>query len=104
MVGLRNILSIKASINNGLSKELIESFPDIKPVLRPLVDNEYAASSSIPDPNWLAGFTDGEGCFSVSMCKSRTKIGLAVSLRFILGQHSSDSLILTCIKNKLATP
>jgi hypothetical protein len=36
--GLSKILAIRASINNGLSKELTESFPEIKPVARPLVD------------------------------------------------------------------
>jgi hypothetical protein len=38
MEGLRKILSIKASINRGLSLELTQSFPNIIPVYRPVVE------------------------------------------------------------------
>ncbi len=53
--GIGKIVSIKASMNKGLSKKLVT------PVLRPQV---------IKDPNWLAGFVDGEGCFFVSIYNS----------------------------------
>lgn len=43
--GLNKIISIKASINLGLSYELKAAFPKIIPVLRPLVENK-----EIPDP------------------------------------------------------
>ena len=33
--GLRKIIAIKASINNGLSEALKEAFPDIMPAMRP---------------------------------------------------------------------
>lgn len=36
--GLHKILSIRASINLGLSKEQQTAFPDIRPVLRPIVE------------------------------------------------------------------
>lgn len=35
MEGLKKILSLKASINLGLSDQLYKAFPDIVPVLRP---------------------------------------------------------------------
>jgi len=39
--GLQNILNLKASMNNGLSEELIAVFPNTKPVARPeVVDQE----------------------------------------------------------------
>jgi len=44
--GFRKILAIRASMNNGLSPEFIESFPGIKPVARPLVDLRET-----PDPH-----------------------------------------------------
>jgi hypothetical protein len=44
--GLNKILNIKAVINKGLSKELIELFPNIIPVNRPIIE-----TSDIPDPN-----------------------------------------------------
>lgn len=45
----------------------------------------------IKDFNWLAGFTDAEGCFFVSVRESRqSKFNEAVSLRFVLTQHLRD--------------
>ena len=48
--GFRKVLSIKASMNLGLSDELKLSFPDIKPKFRSLPLNK-----SIVNPNWIAG-------------------------------------------------
>ena len=62
--GLNKLISIKASINRGLSGELSEAFPDIGPVKLPLV-----CSAQITDPEWIAGFTSGEGCFFVQVRK-----------------------------------
>ena len=44
--GLKKILAIKASLNNGLSDELKAAFPNIIPVQRPIVKDQ-----SIPDPD-----------------------------------------------------
>ena len=55
--GLTQIVSLRASINNGLSDELKKSFPDIIPFARPLVSGQ-----EIPDPNWLAGFVFFSSC------------------------------------------
>lgn len=88
--GLRLIVSIRASMNTGLSDELKKAFSDIAPFPRPSVD-----SSGAINPFWLAGFVDGEGCFSVSVLKSKfTKTGLSVALAFILSQHSRDKSLL----------
>lgn len=84
--GLVKIISIKASINNGLSSTLTEAFPSITPIDRPLVKE-----IEIPDPNWVAGFTEGEGCFNVNIRSSKThKTGAQVQLRFEIAQHSRD--------------
>lgn len=91
--GLIKILGIKASINKGLTAELNQAFPTITPVDRPSVK-----VVEIPDPNWLAGFTDGEGCFNVNIVKSKThKIGAQVQLRFELAQHSRDSELMSSL-------
>jgi hypothetical protein len=58
--GLLQIVEIKASLNKGLSNELKAAFPNIIPVARPSVELK-----GISDPNWLAGFTSGYGCFSI---------------------------------------
>jgi hypothetical protein len=90
MDGLQRIVSIRASMNNGLSDELKVAFPNIKPISRPEVE-----STKIPDPNWLAGFTEGEGCFEVKISKSKTsKTGSKVELRLRLAQHSRDHLLI----------
>jgi hypothetical protein len=44
--GLKMILAIKASLNNGLSDELKAAFPNIIPVQRPVVKGQ-----EIPDPH-----------------------------------------------------
>lgn len=36
--GLRKIVSIRASMNNGLTETLLEGFPNITPVERPVQD------------------------------------------------------------------
>lgn len=84
--GLLKIVNIKAALNLGLSEALSKAFPNISPVSRPLVD-----LTEILDPNWLAGFTSGEGCFFVNIQKSEAyKTGFAVSLYFFISRHIRD--------------
>ena len=84
--GFIKTLSIKATMNLGLSDEFKLSFPDIKPVSRPLVSNK-----DIIDPNWIAGLASGDGCFHISIRNSSTtKTGKAVVLKFHIVQHSRD--------------
>jgi len=88
--GLRKILSIRASMNWGLSPELKAAFPGILPVNRPVVE-----FIRIPNPNWLAGFIDGEGCFYVGIFQSKThKSGTVIQLCFSISQHSRDAKLL----------
>ena len=60
--GLHKIVAIRSSINLGLSPELKTSFSDIVPIQIPLVQDQ-----KITDPNWLAGFTNGEGNFLIKI-------------------------------------
>ena len=83
--GLRKIVAIKAAMNLGLSEKLELAFPDLVPVGRPQVEN-----SKIIDPQWLARFTSGEGCFFLKIYKSNTKLGESVQLEFQLTQHIRD--------------
>lgn len=88
--GLLTILSIRASLNLGLSESLKAAFPNIIPVLRPEV-----ANITIPDSEWLAGFTSGEGCFFVSVNESSTHVsGFQVQLIFQITQHSRDERLI----------
>lgn len=82
--GLKKIVSIRASINSGLSELLINSFPNIIPSQRPVIVDQV-----IKDPNWLAGFTSGDGGFFINIYKSSTSIsGFSVKLLFKISQHS----------------
>jgi len=96
--GLRSIVSIRASMNLGLSDELKVAFPDIIPVPRPLIKEK-----KINNPNWLAGFIYGEGCFFfIDIYKSKTnKIGSVVRLKFLLGQHIRDSFLIESLVDYL---
>ena len=55
--GLNKILSIRASMNKGLTEALKTMFPE-----RPIVDSQV-----IKNPLWLVGFVDGEGCFYIKV-------------------------------------
>jgi hypothetical protein len=93
--GLNKLVAIKASINKGLSPQLKAAFPNITPVQRLEVVDQV-----IKDPNWLAGFTDAEGCFFVGISKKKfTKTGYSVQLRFIISQHSKDTILINSLTN-----
>lgn len=88
--GLYKIVSIKASINKGISDELKAFFPQCVPVIRPTMDIE-----NIPSPFWIAGFTSGDGSFKVIIKKSLTiKVGFQVLLVFQITQHARDMKIM----------
>jgi hypothetical protein len=88
--GLQKLVAIRASMNLGNSVALKAAFPDIIPVTRPLVENQLIA-----DPNWIAGFTSGEGCFFVRLRESSSyQMGYNVLLKFQITQHIRDSLLL----------
>jgi len=88
--GLHKIVNIRASLNKGLSASLLEAFPENTPVLRstPPVDTDI-------HPQWVAGFTSGDGSFKVSIRESKLyKTGSRVVLVFVLTQHIRDKLLL----------
>jgi len=91
----QTILNLKASHNKGLTKELLDLFPETCAVPRPLVP-----SQDIKNPNWITGFTDGDGCFFVKISKSsQAKLGSKTSLDFNIRQHSRDVLLLSSLIN-----
>jgi len=88
--GLKEIVAMRASLNKGLSDNLKAVFSDVLSYPRPEVINKQ-----IPDPEWMAGFTSGEGCFFVGVKKSSTyKAGFQVVLEFSISQHIRDELLL----------
>lgn len=92
--GLLKIVSLKANLNKGLSKELIESFPNIKGIDRP----DYIFKG-IPDPFWVSGFATGDSSFSVSLEKGTTRLGKRVRLIFGTCLHIREKDLLIGISN-----
>ncbi len=90
--GIYKIMGIKASMNIGLSDKLKNSFPTVYPVDRPLINFEGDFH-----PNWLTGFTDGEGCFYVNTKKAKTLTGYQIIMTFLITQHVRDERLLTKI-------
>ena len=66
--GFNKIISIRASMNKGLPEILKKDFSNIIGRKIPL-----ARVPDKLDPNWIAGFTEGEGCFFVKLVKNNTK-------------------------------
>jgi hypothetical protein len=87
--GLEKLVSIKASMNNGLADELKAAFPEIIPVKTPQVKDKV-----ILNPNLISGFVTAEGCFNVQIYKSKTKLKKAVQLRFYITQHNRDTKLM----------
>ena len=91
--GIKKIVAIKASMNNGLSAELYAAFPNLNPVTRPLVEDK-----KVPHEQWIAGFTSGEGCYKVIVAKTpNTKVGFRVLLGFQITQHTRDEKLMTSL-------
>ena len=73
----------------GLSPDLKEAFPEVVPLNRP----DYAFNG-IPDPNWLAGFTSGDGSFNIKNSETTgNKLG-RVQLRFSIGLHIREQVFI----------
>lgn len=71
---LTEVVNLKAALNKGLSAALKLAFPETVPFNRPEI-----SFKGIPDPFWVCGFTEGEGCFSVSLSENSSyKTGIAV--------------------------
>lgn len=89
--GILRIANIKASMNTKLE---VVDLPNIVPV--PLPTLPLVTVDNI-DPYWLAGFTSGDGCFSVSVIKSKAILGETSWIRFILTQHNRDEDLMRTI-------
>lgn len=83
--GLRKIVSIKASMNNGLTVTIKTDFPNIIPVLRVNIE------SNDLNPHWINGFIEGEGSFWVGIIKKNNSTSrLTPNLVFQITQHEKD--------------
>jgi hypothetical protein len=116
--GLKKIINIRATLNKGLTPALKEAFPNSVAVPRPQLPHLYSVQA--PDtqdmgrttacvenqstlalhPQWVAGFTSGDGSFKVSIRESKAcKVGSRVIIIFVLTQHIRDELLLKSLVN-----
>lgn len=75
--GLEEIISLKAALNLGLSKRLIKAFPDVSLTIN---RDSYSLSEEPLDPDWVSGFTEGDGSFYVLTGSDRIRPGLTIGL------------------------
>lgn len=87
--GLNEIISIRASMNKGLTNSLKIIFPNVVGIERPIISNQ------VINPLWLAGFTDGEGCFYLKINNKQVK------LIFSIYQHSRDLILFELLQKFL---
>lgn len=91
--GIEELFLIKASMNTSLKNEQNLKIIEKK---RPQRNLE---NLNISDLNWISGFVEGEGCFSISIIKSKLReVNEAVLCRFIITQHIRDLNILKKIQ------
>ena len=95
--GLIKLVSLKASMNKGLSNILKDAFSDINlsvanfdKEIQKFLDIEFKDF----DPNWIAGFTEAEGCFFVIVQENTAKVSHQVKLGFQVSQHVRDTLLI----------
>lgn len=63
------------------------------------VDRPEFQLKCIPDPFWISGFVSGDSTFSVSIEKSRNKLGKRVRLIFGTNLHIRDKEVLLAMAN-----
>lgn len=102
--GIEKLLALRSSLNLGLSPSLKTRFPGIIPVARPKVEIK-----NIPNPIWILGFTEGEGCFLINKHKASSfieekqkgntkKLEFTFWLEFSISQHNRDRALLEQIR------
>lgn len=96
--GIIKMVSIRASINKGLSPALKEAFPEVEPMMLPLA-GDVSSQVNIINPNWITGFTDAEGCFFVVISENTDKGTYQVKLGYQLTQHIRDISFMKSLKD-----
>jgi hypothetical protein len=71
--GFIKILNLRYYLNKGISDELKELYPNLVPVARLEVTEREIL------PEWLTGFVDGEGNFSIVTVEKKSSDVLSIS-------------------------
>jgi hypothetical protein len=68
--GLQQIVSLKATLNFGLSENLKKEFPNLSVLERP----NYSPDNTILNPDWISGFVEGDGSFFITIKKENNLV------------------------------
>lgn len=97
--GLLEIVALKAQFNDGLSPKLIENFPSIA---RGQTKLEYKPNLISLDLDWVAGFINADGSFSLGTQKSKEhSLGMRVSPKITITQNNTSLSLLYFIVSSL---
>lgn len=56
----------------------------------------------VPNPEWVAGFLSGEGCFIIEILKNEEmRLGYSVKIKFTLPQDERDEILLQVLNEYL---
>lgn len=84
--GLEEIVSIKGATQLRWANQLMNAFPNVRPIDRP----SYIQNNEALHPDWVSGFIEGDGSFFITI-RSKTNhviaflsIGLNIRDKFIL--------------------
>lgn len=92
--GFKKILSIKSAFPKGLSSSLLDNYPDIVPINKPV----FVPLKDKLDPNWIVGFAQADGTFGLNYTKqARMKLGFTCQPQFRITQHERDLTVLNRI-------
>lgn len=96
---LIKILSLKSILNRGLSNILLNEFPDVKSLNRPILESLNENLNNY----WIAGFSAAEGSFSITINENdnRKLPQVFFRARFSIGLHLKDKNLLIRIKRHL---
>jgi hypothetical protein len=84
--GFLTILSYYAAINRGVSKKVLNYYPNIIPSDKPII-----ILPNNLNPQWVSGFVAGDGGFAIYVRPAKDYALLEkVSCKFHIAQHSKD--------------
>ena len=96
--GLSKIVAFKSHFPQGLSLLLSQAFPSLPSIPKP----EFTLSAAPLDPNWIVGFVNGDGHFTLGFQKSSShRLGFTCKPLFKVSQHPKDAVLLERIAESL---
>lgn len=97
--GLLEIVSLKSQFNDGLSSKLLDNFPSVNSFQKNV---EYKPSFTKLDLDWLAGFINADGSFSLGIHDSKVhSLKKRVSPKITITQNNTSLAVLKYIRDNL---